>query len=224
VDAGTLLVSGSQPRSAVTVGSSATLGGKGTVGNLVVNGILSPGASPGVLTCSNLTFTSSARYVAEIKGVSAGLGYDQVKANGTIRLGNATLVVNLGFTSTVGNTYTLLYNNPGMPIIGTFAGLADPSLLIVGGTTLRVEYYGGDWHDLTLTHVQRPSLRIAPLNRTNVVVSWPAFYTGFILETRTNVATGTWLPVAPAPVLTGTNYLITNTAAGPQKYYRLRLP
>ena len=86
VFAGTLIINGSQPQSPVQVYSGGTLGGSGTVGDIVAAGTVSPGASPGTLTCSNLTFIYSGtpgEYSVELTGPTPGTGYDQLNVTGT---------------------------------------------------------------------------------------------------------------------------------------------
>jgi autotransporter-associated beta strand protein len=66
LNAGTMLVNGSLA-SAVNVASGGTLGGSGTVFNAVsVDGLLSPGNSPGILSVNTLTLSSSATTLIEI--------------------------------------------------------------------------------------------------------------------------------------------------------------
>src|SRR5206468_767867 len=58
VKGGVLLVNGFQPQNPIFVSSFAILGGTGTVGSIenINGGVVSPGASPGILTCSNVNF------------------------------------------------------------------------------------------------------------------------------------------------------------------------
>ncbi len=96
VTAGTLLVNGSQSKSAVTVARGAILGGtNGTVDNVSVpGGTVSPGAAAssetGILNSGNVTFSSTAAFNVDLDGTTAGNGYDQLSATGTVALGNST--------------------------------------------------------------------------------------------------------------------------------------
>lgn len=94
VSAGTLLVNGDQSAStgAVSVASAGTLGGIGVIGGATtLNGILSPGTSPGTLTFdSDLTVNNGSTYVLE--------GGDLVDVNGLLTLNdNWTLALGSGF-------------------------------------------------------------------------------------------------------------------------------
>jgi hypothetical protein len=60
------------------------------------------------------------------------------------------------------------------------------------------------------------------LSGTNVVVGWSTSFTGFTLESTTNlVPPVVWKTVSPAPVIINTFYAVTNPIAGTQMFYRL---
>jgi hypothetical protein len=66
-----------------------------------------------------------------------------------------------------------------------------------------------------------PLLQIKLLAGNQVVISWPANVTGFILEYTTNLGSGEW-SAEPAPVVdTATEHTVTVTALG-YKCYRLK--
>ncbi|MCL4178593.1 MAG: hypothetical protein KJ072_12730 [Verrucomicrobia bacterium] len=70
--------------------------------------------------------------------------------------------------------------------------------------------------------VTAPTLSIAAAD-TNVILSWPAVATNFTLTTTPQLAAGAvWTAVTNPPSLLGTNQVVTNTAAGPSRYYRLQ--
>ncbi len=56
----------------------------------------------------------------------------------------------------------------------------------------------------------------------NIVLSWETIWTGFTLETSTNLDTGVWSVVSPAPVVSGIDYVVTNAVSGSARFYRLR--
>ena len=89
VNAGTLLVNGSQPASAVTVNSGAILGGtNGTVGASQRFGRDGqPGAGSagtGILNTGSVNFSSTAAYNVALNGTTVGSGYDELNATGTV--------------------------------------------------------------------------------------------------------------------------------------------
>jgi len=153
---GTLLVEGNQPSSTIDVGggagSPATLGGSGTVGNVVAsNGTLSPGNSPGILNMNALTMDSLSTFVAELNGTTVGTQYDQLSTSGAVSLGNAALNVSFGYAPMVGNSFTILRNKVGGAIVGTFNGLPEGAQFAAGGHILSISYVGGAGHDVVLT-------------------------------------------------------------------------
>ncbi len=158
VDGGKLVVDGSQPQSHVTIGATGILGGTGTVGNInnTAGGVVSPGSSPGILTCSNVVFSGvSSDFTVELAGLFAGSGYDQLNVRGTNTLGGSTLNVTAGFglsnAPAIGDQFTLLNNDGAEAITGTFAGLANNAALLVDSLTFRINYDGGSGNDVVLT-------------------------------------------------------------------------
>ena len=158
ISAGTLLVNGSQPQSPVTINSSGTLGGTGTVGHVTVIGSIAPGASPGILTSSNLTFSASGDFFVELNGPTAGTDYDQINVHGTNNLGGATLHVIPFFSSpvSVGQQFTIINNDGAEPVTGTFNALPENSGFNAGGYGFRINYAAGTGNDVVLTLTNIP--------------------------------------------------------------------
>jgi len=66
-----------------------------------------------------------------------------------------------------------------------------------------------------------PLLTIGGLGN-NVILTWPTNYTGFTLQSTTNlVPPAAWTAVSPAPVVVNTNFTVTNAASSAQMLYRL---
>jgi autotransporter-associated beta strand protein len=151
---GALIVNGAQPQSAAIVSNNATLGGSGVVGNLTVasTGKVAPGTSPGILTCSNVTFASGSTLIVELNGSMAGSGHDQLNVRGTVNLGSATLSASLGFAPVAGQPLRIINNDGSDAITGTFTGLAEGAILNLGKQAFRISYVGGTGNDVTLTH------------------------------------------------------------------------
>jgi len=118
-------------------------------------GSLQPGkgaSNPTTLTFQNsLTFKSDGNYAWKLNANKAKA--DQVIANGAIieagALFNFNTVANQKLTA--GNVFTVINNTAATAISGTFANLADGSVVTVGVNNLQVSYSGGDGNDLTLT-------------------------------------------------------------------------
>jgi hypothetical protein len=70
-----------------------------------------------------------------------------------------------------------------------------------------------------------PSLAIQRASPSTIRLLWPAEDDwSFTLQSNTNLTTTNWLPVSPAPAISGWSYAVTNEISGPQKYYRLLKP
>src|SRR5207244_4448888 len=99
VVSGTLEVDGTIV-SCPTILDGGTLRGTGRVADITVNlGTISPGASAGILTCSNLTLNADTTYEVEINGATVGTQYDQLNVRGLVNLGRCKLDLKLGYTA-----------------------------------------------------------------------------------------------------------------------------
>ena len=119
VAGGALLVSCSMSSSAVTVNSGATIAGAGTVGNLIINGVVSPGNSAGArgtLNASAVNLGAGGSYTFDISNVSgtAGTDWDRVLGSGAITVNSAgTFTINLtgnptGFSAGSSYAWTIM--------------------------------------------------------------------------------------------------------------------
>jgi hypothetical protein len=147
---GTLIINGSQPQSPSLVASGASLGGIGTVGDIFCQGTLSPGPGPAILTCGNLTFSSSGTYQVEISGRTPGIGYDQINVRGTNNLANAHLGVSVPLFNgiTVGDQLVVINNDGADPIVGNFLGYPTGTSFVANGFTFVISYTGGTGNDV----------------------------------------------------------------------------
>lgn len=136
----------------VVVNPGGTLKGTGATRSVsVAGGIIAPGNSPGTLTATDLTLDTNSIYQQEIAGPTAGSQYDQLVASGAVNLGNATLSVAPSYTPAPGTVFTIIR---GVSVTGTFKGLADGSMVVAGGLTLRINYTPTT---VTLTYVNGTS-------------------------------------------------------------------
>jgi hypothetical protein len=55
----------------------------------------------------------------------------------------------------------------------------------------------------------------------NAILSWPAIFTGFMLQSTTNLVSPFWSTVSPVPVILNGHNTVTNAISGAQKFYRL---
>lgn len=101
----------------------------------------------------------------------AALGtLDNFIVNGTVTLGGATLATSLlgGFVPIVGDVFQIVTNDAADAVSGTFAGLAEGSVIILGSTRLKVSYIGGSGNDITLTALP-PAVAVSFSNGNLVV-------------------------------------------------------
>ena len=234
VVAGTLLVNGSQPGSSIMI-NGGTLGGTGTVGLVTSSGAspktVSPGASPGILNCSNVALSFTTTFFVELNGTNAGVDYDQLNVSGTVSVFSAALTGTVGFTPAVGDTFKIINNNgTNDPVIDTLtfmgSGVGNGDTISLGGFPFQLFYNGGDGNDVVLTRV-RPALSITNLTRLGTNVQFTALGipgVNYVIEASTNLVS--WLPVSTN--IPGTNGLVTfvqtNASQFPQRFFRALTP
>jgi autotransporter-associated beta strand protein len=155
---GTLIINGSQPQSPIrALNSGATLGGSGVVGDIpIAAGSIAPGVagSPTILTCSNLVFDSTGNFTVRLDGFYPG-NYDQLVVLDTNFLGNATLTLLPSFSPApvINQQFTIINNQGGGPIVGTFNGLPDNTVINAGGYFFRINYNATGTSNVVLTAV-----------------------------------------------------------------------
>ena len=144
VDAGTLIINGNQAGAtgAVTVANGATLGGSGTIGGaVIVNGILSPGNSPGLLTVGSLDLRAGSTTLMQIIGAgnlagTAGTAYDKLVISTAGGLGyGGTLDLDFANTTTFADGTTFdLFGFTGSTL-GRFGSVSSTGSGSYGGLT-----------------------------------------------------------------------------------------
>ena len=88
--------------------------------------------------------------------LAADMTNSQVTTGG-VTITNSNLVVTVGTTLSVGQTFTILNKNSAGPITGTFAGIPQGGTVTgSNGTVFSVSYTGGDGNDIVLTVIQAP--------------------------------------------------------------------
>ena len=71
-----------------------------------------------------------------------------------------------------------------------------------------------------VTPVASPTLQIFRTTTNAVVLSWPGSFSGFILQSTTNLAS-IWTTNLPAPVIVNGQYTVTNPISGTRQFFRL---
>ncbi len=197
VSLGKLLVNGdnSSATGAVTVAAGATLGGSGVIGGATtVNGILSPGNSPGELSIASLVLGGSSTSLFEINGTTRGTSYDGVTIlqSGGLTYGG---VLSLAFAGTFGTNTTFdLFNFSG-GATGNFSSVTASGPY---GSLTFVNDGFGVWTSgptnvagQTLTFTQSTGdLAIVPEPSTLAMLGCVAAFGGFLLRRRRAAVAG----------------------------------
>jgi len=135
------------------VSFSGSIGGDVTIGGGTATATLAPGA-PGQQRAT-LIIHGTLRFIEKSIYTFRANGADRVIAGGvTIKGGAMTIPEQIGGGLLLGRALTVISNNAATPIHGTFANLADGSIITMQGRKLKANYSGGDGNDLTLTVVQ----------------------------------------------------------------------
>lgn len=196
------------------------LGGK-LIGSVLVRpgGQFLPGSSPGHAAVEgDVTLAAGTTLEMELGGPGAGTGFDQIEATGTVTLaGRLDFVFRDGFAPTNGQSFVLVQ---GGSVTGSFS-----EVNVVGlapGFTYTLVNRGGTSLVLTATSTGEPTtapeLSIGQSAGTSVIVSWPEYFTGWVLEQTSSLTAGNWQPVA-APG----NRLLVPSPTGVE-FYRLVWP
>ena len=159
VNGGTLLANstaGTGTGNVTVSNAGTTLGGTGIIGAVTVNSgaSIAPGPggnTPGTLTVGTLTLASNSNFRVNINGPGASSQLSVVA--GTTILTGSNLLVHVGGTLTVGQTFTILNQ-----VTGATSGMFVQGTHVVGsnGTVFSVSYTGGDGNDIVLTVVAAP--------------------------------------------------------------------
>lgn len=144
-NAGTLNLTGSLANSLTTIANGATLTGGGSLHNLSLAGIYSPGNSAALVSLDSLAMTSTAILNFEIGGTARGTEYDALAIAGAFA-GNGTLNVSFinGFTPAAAATFNLFdfssasgsFTTMNLPTLGAGYSWDTSQLFATGELTL----------------------------------------------------------------------------------------
>ena len=188
VNGGTLLVDNTSGvgtgTGAVTVSNAGTtLGGTGTIGTTSVGAgaNIAPGNggnNTGILTTGALTLAFTSNFRVDINGTTAGTGYDQINvAAGGVTITGSNLVVTVGTTLSLGQTFTILNKTAGGAITGTFAGIPQGGTVVGSdGTVFSVSYTGGNGNDIVLTVIAGGGPRTEHMDGRRACDRWARFH------------------------------------------------
>lgn len=97
-------------------------------------------------------------------------------------------------------------------------------ILVAGGDVFSSTYINyGTPPELYVISPPLPPLLTAKWVSNQIIVSWPTNNSaGLSLQTSTTLGPdASWTPVGPAPVLTGNQWVATNSISGPMQFFRL---
>lgn len=135
------------------------LSGHGAVTDLQgTSGSISPGLPNNIpyrvgyfVIDNDLNLSSGHNLIFDLDGVFAGVTHDVLEISGNTDLGNSTLSLNLGYTPTIGDTFSILYSVG--TLTGNFNGLPEGETFSVGGNYFIVNYTA---NEVILTAVEAP--------------------------------------------------------------------
>lgn len=130
-----------------------------------------------------------------------------------------------------GSGFVTLYsftagNSVNGTVINTDGAFPSGGLVLSGNTLYGTTRVGGSSGNGTIFSLSfAPQLSIAS-SGANVVLSWSTNYagfdyTGYILQSATNLASATWATNLPASVIVNGQFTVTNSISGTQQFFRL---
>jgi hypothetical protein len=150
-------------------------------------------------------------------GVSGLASFGQINFSGNVALNGTAEVAWLGgFLPAIGNSFAVLkYGSQ----TGTFANIALPA-----GTTGQ-GVYNPTVFSVMITNVSSqpglPILSIALISPNKTLISWPTAAANFVLQTGTNLSSGSWTDVLGGISIVGTNNVFTNVLNHSSAFFRL---
>jgi autotransporter-associated beta strand protein len=179
VQAGALFVHGFHSNSVITL-DGGLLGGSGYAGGIRgLNGIVSPGSSPGRLGADDVRMEAATLFDVEINGAAPGPDYDQLQLDGVVTISDAVLRLTRSYLPTEADRFTIIDNRGQDEVFGTFLNLPEGAVLTNGGVRFEITYLGGDGNDVVLRRLMPPPLPCPEpvlsirLLTNEVELSWP---------------------------------------------------
>jgi uncharacterized repeat protein (TIGR03803 family) len=124
--------------------------------------------------------------------------------------------------NTDGTDFTTLHSFSGLNYLTNSDGNVPYSGLVLSGATLYgTTIFGGSGGSGTIFSISLPpQLTITPIG-PNISLSWPTNFTGFTLQSTTNLTSPIWTTNLPAPVIVNWLNTVTNPISGTQQLFRL---
>jgi len=140
---------------------------------------------------------------------------------GTTAGGGSSAAGTVFALNTDGTGYTVLHSFIGGTNYGPWSGLTLSGNTLYGTTDDGGSSRRGTVFSLSVT----PQLNLVP-SGPNMILSWPTNYagfdyTGYTLQSTTNLASPIWTTNLPAPVVIDGQHTVTNPVSGTQQFFRL---
>jgi autotransporter-associated beta strand protein len=211
----TLVINGTSGSGSVTV-SGGMLSGHGTIAGPVTigpNGTFAPGSPLGTLTISNSLILAGNTVVALSSGTNC-----QVAGLASVTYGGTLTITNLGEPLSAGSTFTLFNATSSSGNFASIVGGSGSGLLVNFNPTNGVLSVVGPYPN-------SPTNMTCSVNSGVMTVSWPANYTGWILQAQTNPPTmgitTNWADVVGSASVDTMSFAISRTNS---VFFRMRLP
>lgn len=121
------------------------------------------------------------------------------------------------------------YGNPLPPVVGTVVSpvpnytyepslsfVMQPVVVIYDVPGVRTVARGAGWQANF-----EPVVLSIQLGDSAVILNWQTNFTGFSLQSTTNLSSPAWIPVSVAPVVVDGQNTVTNPISGTQQFFRL---
>ena len=232
-----------------TVGTAKTLAGLGAVvGSTVIKGTVNPfmGAIGALTNSGSLTFAGGGSYVWDINnaigtaGTQSGWGLLTIVGNGLAITANAGTPFNIRITSlaaggvagdaanfNLNSAYTWTIAQSASPITGFDASAFSLDTTAfsnpLGNGSFSIGLSGDQLRLVLSFKPSGPILTVTP-GPSNLIISWPASWAGYVLESTPTLVPANWTTNLPPYPLdsTGTNYMVTTNTQSGTRFFRLK--
>jgi uncharacterized repeat protein (TIGR03803 family) len=217
--------------------TNGTDGGSSLAGVAVISGDILYGTTYFAGTVGNgavFSITTDGSDFTNLHSFSAtsieGANPEGLKLSGNTLIGTAANGGSFGY----GTVFMMNTNGSGFTVLHNFSALARPTytnndgagpdgLILSGNILYGTASGGGSGGSGTVfaLNLTVPTLAIA-LTGNQVVISWPVAAANYVLQTATNLATGSWSNLTNGIFIDGTNYILTTNINNRTAFFQLQ--
>ena len=161
-------------------------------------------------------------------------GNTRTNSDGAFPYGNSVTLIgstlfgtaNQGGGLGLGTVFSVHTDGSGFTTLHSFSGTSDGAnptawLTLAGNTLYGTTIAGGQKDNGTIFSITvKPELTITH-QLESVILSWPTNFTGFTLQSTTNIVSPIWTTVSASPVAVNGQNTVTAAISGAEKFYRL---